>query len=172
MAHESDAEDAQLLRDGDIASLLAKYDPIIVGRCVVRLRGSLDAEDVAQNVRLRMLVEFKRGKRYEHLPYRVVVQQVITWTLGDYFEGRPTHVPLPEDWDPPVESGSDAVISMYYLDELFDVLPERTRRVLALRYLRGLEHEQIAKELGMTRNAVDQALHRGHAKLREALTHG
>ena len=171
MAHESDAEDTQLLRDRDIATLLAKYDPIIVGRCIARLRGGLDAEDVAQNVRLRLLAEFRKGKSYP-VPYRVVVQQIITWTLGDYFEGRPTETPLPEDWEPATDGEADALVSRYYLEDLFADLPDRARRVVELRYLAGLEHEQIAEELDMTRNAVDQALHRGHEKLREALTSG
>ena len=43
---------------------------------------------------------------------------------------------------------------------------------MELRYLDGLEIEQIAERLGLTRNAVDQALHRGHKKLREDLADG
>ncbi len=33
----------------------------------------------------------------------------------------------------------------------------------------GLEIEEIAEQLGIDRNAVDQRLSRGHAKLREAI---
>jgi DNA-directed RNA polymerase specialized sigma24 family protein len=40
--------------------------------------------------------------------------------------------------------------------------------VLELRYRDGREIDQIAEQLGLTRNAIDQALHRGHAKLRES----
>jgi hypothetical protein len=54
-----DAEDARLLDRGDHARLLAKYEPVIVGRCVAALRGSLDAEDVAQDVKTRLWREFK-----------------------------------------------------------------------------------------------------------------
>ena len=169
MAYESDAEDIQLLREGDIAALLAKYEPLVRGRCIARLKGSLDAEDVAQNVMLRLLNELHRGKTYP-VPFRVVVNQVTTWTIADYFEDRPTDVPLPEDWEPSAESESSAVESRDYLMDLFDDLPEKTRAVLERRYLRGLEHDEIAQELGMTRNAVDQALHRGHEKLRETVT--
>ena len=172
MAYESDAEDTQFLRDQDIASLLAKYEPVITGRCVAKLRGSLDAEDVAQNAIVRLLGELHRGKTYR-VPYRVVVHQVIGWTLKDYFEGRPTDLPLPDDWEP-ADPGDEAggIVSRYYLEELIGGLPEQTRRVIELRYLRGLEHEQIAGELGMTRNAVDQRLHQGHKALRETLAHG
>ena len=172
MAYESDAEDAQFLRDGEIASLLAKYDQIILGRCIARTRGSLDAEDVAQNVKLRLLAEFQRGKRYADVPYRVVVHNAIKWTLADYFAGRPTDVPLPDGWDVADEASGESSMSRYDLAQLFGTLPERTRRVVELRYLGGLEHDQIADELGMTRNAVDQALHRGHDKLREVMADG
>ena len=172
MAYESDAEDTQFLRDQDIASLLAKYEPVITGRCVAKLRGSLDAEDVAQNVILRLLGELQRGKTYR-VPYRVVVHQVIGWTIKDHFEGRPTDLPLPDDWEPAdVEDEAGGIVSRYYLEDLIAGLPDQTRSVMKLRYLRGLEHEQIAEELGITRNNVDQRLHQGHKALRETLAHG
>lgn len=168
MTYESDAADAQLFEDGKIAVLLAKYDDAIVGRCVARLRGHPDAEDVAQDVKLRLLAEFRRGKRYGETPYRVVVHQVIGWTIADYFGGRRTDVPLPDDWNAAGPDESDAVISHYYLEELIAPLPERSRRVLELRYLKGVEISEIGRELDIRRNAVDQALHRGHKALREA----
>jgi RNA polymerase sigma factor (sigma-70 family) len=171
MQHESDAEDTRLLEEGAIEYLLAKYGDPIVGRCVARLRGHPDAEDVAQNVKLRLLREFHRGKRYGDTPFRVVVHQVIGWTLSEYFDGRPTDVELPEDWSPEVGDASERVEADFYLEALFADLPSRQREVLELRYLSGLEHEEIASRLGMTRNAVDQALHNGHEKLRRALVH-
>ncbi len=173
MAHASDLEDTQLLEAGNLAALLAKYDATILGRCIARLRGGLDAEDVAQNVRLRLVAELQRGRRYGGTPYRVVVHQVIGWTLADYFAGRPTDIPLPESWEPAGGDDQEALMSHYYLERLFESsLPEGARRVFELRYLQGLEPTQIAEELAMTRNAVDQALHRGHRKLREALVGG
>ena len=41
-----------------------------------------------------------------------------------------------------------------------------------LRYVSGLEPDQIATKLGMQRNAVDQALHNAHKKLLEARVNG
>lgn len=170
MDHESDSADAQLLAAGDIGALLARYDDAIRDRCVAKLRGHVDAEDVAQNVRLRLYAEFHRGKSYGATPYRVVVHKVIGWTVADYFGSRPLDVPLPENWSPddPLP-GQDGFVSDDYVASLLGTLPEKTRRVMELRYLDGLEHDQIAAELAMERNAVDQALHRGHDKLRELL---
>jgi hypothetical protein len=47
MSDGRDAEDARLLDSGEHARLLAKYEPVIVGRCIADLRGHLDADDVA-----------------------------------------------------------------------------------------------------------------------------
>jgi DNA-directed RNA polymerase specialized sigma24 family protein len=38
--------------------------------------------------------------------------------------------------------------------------------VAVLRWLRGLEIEDVARELGIERNAVDQALYRARRRLR------
>lgn len=171
MAHATDVDDAQLLRDRDLATLLAKYQPVVVGRCVARLHGSLDAEDVAQNVLVRLLAELDRGKTYS-VPFRVVVHQVIGWTIQDYFAGRPTDLPLPEDWEPAVEGESDQVVSRYYLEDLLADLPGKTGEAMTLRYLRGYEPGEIAGELGIEPNAVYQLLHNGRNKLRETWTDG
>jgi RNA polymerase sigma factor (sigma-70 family) len=165
MADARDAEDNRLLKEGDYATLLATYYPIAVDRLRLRLPDD-DAYEVAGNVMLRLLTELTRGKRYP-VPFRVVVHKVIEWTLKEFRMGRPIELPL-EDWDP--ESGEnpfEAVEQRYDLERLFAELPEREREVLRLRYIEGLEISEIAAQLGMTRNAVDQALHRGHGKLRE-----
>jgi len=173
MAYETDAADAQLFEDGDIAGLLAKYNDIIVGRCVARLRGGPDAEDVAQNVRLRLLSEFHRGKRYGGLPYRVVVHMVIGWTIADYFAGRPMDAPLPGDWNPGGSDFAEGVLERHSLMSLFEPLPEREQQVMERHYLLGMDIDQIAADLGIDRNNVDQALFRGRKRLREELAaHG
>ena len=167
MTHAEDARDSQLLEAGDIAALLAIYEPVIRGRCTARLKGDLVADDVAQDVLLRLLQEFDRGKRYGDTPYRVVVHKVVDWTLRDHWGSRPTHVPLPEGWEPPAEDTSGEVVSRYWMASLFDGLTDGERAVFELRYLRGLDHEQIAAELGITRGNVDIRLYRGHARLKE-----
>jgi RNA polymerase sigma-70 factor, ECF subfamily len=171
MTHDSDAEDARHLSDGDIAYLLAKYAPAVRARCVARLRGDLAADDVAQNVMLRLLAEFHRGRRYEGVPYRVVVHQVVGWTIDDHFAGRPTDAPLPDGWEPSAHDEHPG-LERVGLRALFGELPDKARHVCELRYLLGLEIEEIARQLGMTRNAVDQALHRAHARLRDLVVDG
>jgi RNA polymerase sigma factor (sigma-70 family) len=164
MADARDAEDSRLLEEGDHATLLATYYQVVVERLRLRLPDP-DAYEVAHNVMLRLLTELTRGKRYP-VPFRVVVHKVTDWTLKEFQMGRRDELPL-EGWDP--ESGEnpfEAVEQRYDLERLFAELPEREREVLRLRYIEGLEISEIAARLVMTRNAVDQALHRGHGKLR------
>jgi RNA polymerase sigma factor (sigma-70 family) len=174
MHHEADEVDAGLLAEGDIGALLARWDPIIRGRCHARIRNPHDADDVAQNVRLRLLDEFHRGKRYPGLPYRVVVHQVIGWTIGDFFAGRRIDEPLPDDWSPtdPRAEGTEPVLVEMAFRQLLEQLPPKDARICEMRFLLGLEIDDIAAELSMERNAVDQALHRGRRELRELMADG
>jgi len=165
-------DDEALLASGDHAALLARYEPVIVARCVAALRGHLDAEDVAQDVKLRLWRELRAGKAYR-VPYRVVVHKVIGWTLSDYWAGRDTTLPLPEGWEPAVEDDPDGRL---IVESLLAELPPRERAVWSLHCGEGLGPEQIAERLQIERNNVDQALHRGRTKLstklRETLAGG
>lgn len=168
MSHAHDAEDARLLAAGEHARLLARYELVIVQRCVALLRGSLDAEDVAQDVKLRLYRELKAGKTYP-VPFRVVVHKVIEWTVKDHVAGRPTHWPLPDGWE--VSVANDPLDGLIVDDVLRELAP-RDQEVWRLHILEGLPPAQIAARLGISRNAVDQALHRGRVKLRDTLQDG
>jgi RNA polymerase sigma factor (sigma-70 family) len=163
-----DAEDALLLEQGDHATLLAAWQPTILQLCRLKVPGD-PAWDVAQDVCERLLRELRRGKRYP-VPYRVVVHNVVKWTVKEHFQGRRTDVPLPDDWDPATEdAGYRAFEADHDLGVLLAELPPGDREVAELRYCEGLEIDQIAERLGKTRNAVDQALWRANARLRRGL---
>ena len=172
MLDARDAEDIRLLEQGDFAGLLAKYEPVIVGRCVAAMKGDDQAFDVAQKVMLRLYVEFERGKRYGELPYRVVVRKVIDWTLREHWSGRDTTAPLPEDWDPRPGAGADEdVVARDFIRDFLATLAETERRVFELSML-GFRPEEIAEQLEMNTNAVYQRLHHARKKLRERLEDG
>lgn len=167
MAHASDLDDSQLLAAGDIGGLLARYEPVIRGRCIARLHGSLDAEDVAQDVRLRLLDEFRRGKRYGEIPYRVVVHQVIGWTVADHFGGRRTDVPLPDGWEPSSDDDpAEQIVSRGWVEWVVAQVDGKDGEVVALRYRDLLEPAEIAERLQMNPNAVYQAIHRALDKIK------
>jgi len=166
-----DAEDALNLQTGDFAALLAPYLEVIHQRCLIAVRDG-QGEDVAQNVYLRLLREHQAGRRYS-VPYRVVVHKVVDWTIKAHFQGLPADVPLPDDFDPAGDEGAfDEVEDEDELAQWFAELSDGERRVCELRYLRGLEPDEIADELGMTRNAVDQRLFHARKRLREIIGGG
>ena len=160
-----DAEDRRLLGAGDISGLLATYYPVVVERCRARIRAEGDAYDVAHRVMERLLGELRRGKTYR-VSFRVVVHKVVDWKLAEHFTGAPAEL-IPENWDP---AGDDPYVEFevdYDLEQLFADLPPRSREVLDLRWRQGLEIDEIADQLGMERNAVDQALWRAMNALRK-----
>jgi DNA-directed RNA polymerase specialized sigma24 family protein len=160
-----DAEDALLLETGDHTALLAAYYPVVRQRCMLGVRGDA-AEDVAHDVCARLASELCRGKRYR-VPYRVVVHQLVSWTIKDHHAGIPTDLPLPYGWDAVGADNPFALFeSDYDLDQLLHGLSDGDREVAELRYRSALEIDQIAERLGKQRNAVDQALWRAHRKLR------
>ena len=131
-----------------------------------------DAEDhallvaVAHAVVERLLGELRRG-RVDAVPFRVVVHNVVRWKLAEHFGAR-RHDGLDEE---PVASDDPCgeMEEGISLEQILRDLPHREREVLEMRYLDGCEIADIARALGTTRNAVDQALFRGRRRLRELL---
>jgi RNA polymerase sigma factor (sigma-70 family) len=166
MAHARDAEDIQLLEAGKHGDLLTAYYPVVLERLRLRLPEP-DAYEVAQRVFERLLRELTRGRTYA-VPFRVVVHKVVEWKLKEFWQGR-RDVSLPEDWDNEGPDPFREVEEEQDLRALFGDLPERARQVAELRWLEGLEIDEIARRLELDRNAVDQALHRARAALRKEL---
>jgi DNA-directed RNA polymerase specialized sigma24 family protein len=146
---------------------MAAWYPVIQQRCLIRLADA--GWDVAHDVVERLLGELGRGKTYT-VPYRVVVHQVVTWTIKEHWQGRPTDVPLPDGWDAPTsEDGYSLVEQDLDLDALFAELAPGDREICDLRYRQGLEVAEIAAKLDKEPNAVSQALWRSHRILEKAL---
>lgn len=136
----------------------------IDGRCRARVWNEQDAQDVAQRVLLRLWTELTSGKRYR-VPFRAVVHQVIGWTIKGQ-SVAPREPDTLDALDAPTGGGVTEVEERLTLERLFEELTENEQRIFVLRYLEGIDIAEIAAREGVTRNAVDQALHRGHAKLR------
>jgi RNA polymerase sigma factor (sigma-70 family) len=166
---DDDARDAQLLEAGQFDRLLAKYHLVILARCIRGTQNVDDGQDVAQDVEFRLFCEFQAGKRYPGVPYRVVVHQVVKWTIQDHFQGRPTDVPLPEGWEPGGGEFADQAVDHIWIRELVEQLPQVEREACTLVYLQGVSPEQAATLLGTTRNNIDQRLFHARNRLRETI---
>lgn len=165
-----DEEDARLIEAEEHGQLLAVYYPIILVRLRVRQLPQPEAEEVRQRVIERLLTELRAAKRYD-VPFRVVVHQRTTWELLDYFKEQKRRTA--ELSDDQVEQEVAAPFARIEDDmdftRLVADLPPRERQVVELRWGRGLEVSTIAELVGINANAVHQALHRAHRKLRQKI---
>ena len=162
-----DAEDQRLLEAGEHKLLLAGYFTPVRDRCFFRLGTREAGDEAAQRVFLRLWGELKAGKSYP-VPFRVVVWMVTDWTLRGFFLG-PGEAELPDEWDAAAPDAYEEWEGDYDLAVLFADLPTRQRQVLDLRYRVGSTPAEIAEQLKIEPNAVYQALHNGHLKLRDKL---
>ena len=133
-----------------------------------RLGDGPDADDATADV-------FERALRYR-ASYDDARGEPLAWLLGiarrcvdDALAARavaPTEEPPDEASSEDLDSG---VVRRVSLSAAIGELDERAQDLLALRYGADLTARQIADALGMKTNAVEVALHRTLARLREAL---
>jgi RNA polymerase sigma factor (sigma-70 family) len=123
------------------------------------------AEDVAAEALARA---YARWSRLEGLAYRDAwVLRVATNLAIDAARRRPRGLPIPNFGD-----RADAAVLRIALVAALRSLPRRQRQAVALRYLSGLPHDQVATALGISAGSASTHLRRGLAALRLRLGEG
>ena len=165
---ERNREDARLLADGDLRRFSRRTTRSSSAAAARACAPRTTRYEVAHRVIERLARELRSGRTYP-VPYSVVVHKVINWKVVEFFSD-PQPSALPEHWDAgELDRALEDFEGTYDLVELFARVPGRTGDVLELTYLEGLEPDEVAERLEMERNAVYQALHRGHRKIRDFL---
>ncbi len=148
----------------DVATLV----PRVYSYVAYRIGPGPDAEDVTSDV-------FERAVRYR-TAYDPALGEPISWLLGIArrcidASGRPDAQANGDlaDHSAPGELESDSLRRLT-VAEAVARLDERDQDLIALRYGSDLSARQIAGLVGMKQNAVDVALHRARARLREDLS--
>ena len=133
-----------------------------------RLGDGPDAEDVtseafARAVRYRETFDGRRGRP-------------VDWMIGiarrcvnDALAARQALLAEPPETPAPGDLESDAIRRLE-LAEAVGRLSPRDRDLVALRYGADLKAAEIARQLGMSTNGVEVALHRALARLRQILS--
>jgi RNA polymerase sigma-70 factor (ECF subfamily) len=133
-----------------------------------RLGPGPDAEDVTSETMLRAV-------KYRST-YDPAKGKPIAWLIGiaracadDMLSSRRnTSYVIPEHAS--TERLEDEVVTRLTVTQVVELLDERDRELVALRYGADLSTAQIATLLGMSAGAVDVALHRCRNRLRSELT--
>jgi RNA polymerase sigma-70 factor, ECF subfamily len=155
----------------------AEFRPRI-RRYLARLAGDSDAEDLTQEVFLRVsrsLVRFRGESSIATWVYRIATNIALDRLRGRSSPER-SEEPLADDGlaDPaaPPDEAAGRDEMRQCIRKFVDRLPPDDRSVLVLSEFEGLADRDIAEVLGVTVGAAKIRLHRARARLRKALTEG
>ncbi|MDH3383630.1 MAG: sigma-70 family RNA polymerase sigma factor [Deltaproteobacteria bacterium] len=171
----------------DFRTIYASYHPRIF-RYLTRLVGQIEAEDLTQEVFLRVnrgLSDFKGDAKISTWIYRIA-----TNVATDRMRSRSSQesrsgktIPLDErlieesvdltgEKKPSVEKQAMREEMSSCVQDYINSLPERYRVAVTLSEIGGLTNKEISEVLGLTVETVKIRLHRGRAKLKEKLEAG
>jgi len=153
----------------DFAAVVGEYKSLVFSIAVHYLGDRPTAEEVAQDVFLRLFREPARWVSREHLTAwlrRVACNRALDYGRRRRFEPKYTLDDVGERAAPAKEQ--DPLLSEA-LQKLVRSLPEKARAVVILRFQEELELEEIAETLEMPLGTVKSHLQRSLALLREKL---
>ena len=174
-AEDPDAELVRSVRGGDRSAfnqLVLKYRRRVMGVAARMLEDRADAEDLAQDVFVRIfrsLGDFKGEALFSTWLYRITANACLNRRKKQQRERR-----LKEDIDGLEPLRLDPFANPHVLlerkqlkallERIIQALPEEQRIVLVLRDLEGLSYEEIADCLGVELGTVRSRLHRARAE--------
>ena len=181
-----DAEDIRLMGlagAGDMAAfeqLVERHQRLVIGTVGRMLGTNSDAEDIAQQVFVRV---WKNLKRYEpRAKFTTWLLKITRNLVFNELRRRSRHpaVPLQSEADEeerPLKderaAAPDAALLEHELQEAVDAaiaeLPETQRMAVILRRYEELSYEEIAEALDQSVSAVKSLLFRARTELRESL---
>jgi RNA polymerase sigma-70 factor (ECF subfamily) len=136
-----------------------------------RMTGDDDvAADLSQNTWIKA---FERIDQYQAAgTFCAWVSRVARRVALDHFKSR--QVRDREPLDPHQGSGApsvDGLVDRMAIEDCLDALPEGYRKVLVLRLMEGLSHQEIADELGTTSVTSRTQFHKARARMILCLEH-
>jgi RNA polymerase sigma-70 factor (ECF subfamily) len=179
-----DTDDARLMEAtaagdaGAFRQLVERHQTLIVGTVARMLGQNADAEDIAQQVFVRV---WKSAARY------VPTAKFTTWLLKitrnlvfNEFRRRSRHLAVPLETetdnrplpDEQTATPKEALLQRELqtaIDHAIAQLPEKQRMALVLRRYEELSYEEIADVLELSVPAVKSVLFRARTELRESL---
>ncbi|QCQ92121.1 sigma-70 family RNA polymerase sigma factor [Rhodococcus sp. SGAir0479] len=163
-----------------LAQVLQSIRPMVVRYCRARVgaaeRGSLSADDVAQEVCLAVMTALPRYQD-QGRPFMAFVYGIAAHKVADAHRNAARNKSDPVAEVPDVVSSEDGPEDRALSSEtsrqvnaLLETLPEKHREILVLRLVVGLSAEETAAAVGSTAGAVRVAQHRAIAKLKKEVT--
>jgi len=160
--------------DGAAAALLTRrFTPVVLAHAYRLLGDRAEAEDIAQEVMLklwRVAPDWRRGEaKVTTWLYRVTAN-----AATDRLRKRGRNTPLedapePRDEAPGAEARLQQAARGDALNAALSALPERQRQAVVLRHIEGLANPEIAEIMQLSVDAVESLTARGKRKLADLL---
>jgi RNA polymerase sigma factor (sigma-70 family) len=153
--------------------LYERYSGRILAYCLHALRHRGDAEDAVQTTFLHAHRALQRGvvPEYEFAWLHTIAKNVCRMQRRTA-ERRAAVTGLDLDMLPAPDGDAGEKELLSELDAALASLPERQRRAIVMRELRGLSSEEVASHMGMSATATYALLTRARRSLAHALTVG
>jgi RNA polymerase sigma-70 factor (ECF subfamily) len=181
-----DAEDIRLMGligagdEGAFEQLVGRHQRLVIGTVGRMLGSGSDAEDIAQQVFVRV---WKNAKRYEpRAKFTTWLLKITRNLVFNELRRRSRHPQVPlqsesEEEERPLKDehavAPDASLLEHELQEAVDAaiaeLPETQRMAVILRRYEELSYEEIAESLDQSVSAVKSLLFRARTELRQSL---
>ena len=160
--------------EGALAELYKLYYPRVYRYILARMGNPYDAEDIAEEVFLRVLDAIGRFQ-WREAPFsawlfRIAHNAVISQRRKEGSRGRSS--PLSEALPVNSQGPEEMVANRLALNEVMkaaETLPDAQRRVIGLRFAAGLTVAETARAMGKGEGNVKVIQHKAIAKLREML---
>jgi len=161
---------------GALSKLYEEYFDRIYRYCAIRLSDRAEAEDLTEQVFLKMLESIKsfkwKGAPFSSWLFRIAHNQVIDWRRK---MGKRQDLPLNDDI---LSGGTDTAaaaelnLTMDELNSAMRRLTDLQRQVIVLRFASGLSIAETASSMGKSDGAVKALQHSAVAALRRAMSGG
>ena len=164
-----------VLAEPDLGALVRDYSGLLYRVAVSLLRNSAEAEDVVQDVFLRVLQrQGELGRIAEIRPWLVR----IAWNLAIDRTRRVRPEQMDEMFaaelvsgDTPADEAIEEANRIGRVLNAIERLPKLERQVLLLSAMQELSHAEIAAVVGKSESSVRSLLFRARARLRKRIPH-
>jgi RNA polymerase sigma-70 factor (ECF subfamily) len=172
-AADNDTALVEAIRRGDAGSREALYHRFKrrVYALAVRIVGSVDAEEVAQEAFIRIfrgLTKFRGDAALATWIYRLAVNAALSHRSRRATSAQPEPEEAAKS-QPSVEPAHGDAVLRVRIERALARLPVGYRTVIVLHDVEGLEHEEVAQILGCHVGTSKSQLHKARARLREML---
>jgi len=169
------ADEIEPIESGAVEALSRRFRPALIGYFRRRITDVAEAEDLAQEVFLRML---RRGNVSGLDDVRAYLFETASSVLVDRTRrGAVRQRSKHDSFDPQTHGGETFPSERVFLGKealnraslaLLE-LPERTRTIFVLRRLEGMRYADVARRLGISVSAVEKHMLRAVAHLTERM---